>query len=452
MRFQIISILFLVFSWVTAVPVQESTLAELSTDLNNWVQTNFNSKEIAAYDQLLEPFSKAGSIQKREAYEEFIEAALLQINQTGILWTLLDAVALNESRIQTVTGFLGALLSGVEYKIDVGALLTQALSGGLDLSSLESNPFVAAVIQSGLIESFLDGMLLDDQFRPVLVELSYSLILSQREAIKALLTGFLQQTQAAGNAKRADGDEEVAAAQPAAEEAAAEAPSQEAPAEEASAEEASAAEEPAAEDASTEVTDTTGSLNAFLLTALNELLKSPFFQEVAIDTINALNDTGVAVYVTKRFLSTPAYVNLVGAITQTVIQSGAIQIDFSTLDVATIIQAALANFEQIISLVVGFFSGDSSATAGLMSILGKYGAPIMDIIAGLEQKGLFYQLNEYIFGAGDQAASTQSADQVLTDGTQNKATEDEEEGSTSGAISLKFSAPLALLAASALLL
>lgn len=430
MRFQLISILFFVLSWVTAIPVEEDPLHQAQVMVAQYVEENFNEEETEAYHELIAAFSPSQTKIKREQYQELISSALVYINETGILWTLLDAVALNETRVQSLTQLLGSFLQGREFVIDVGSLVTRFL-GGEGTQSNQTSAILQALTQSGLVNSMLDGLLLDEQLRPVIVELTYNVVLSQRDAIKALVDSLRQQQQQQQQqAKREDGDETITA-EPFVE------------AEEAAPVEQAQEQQQQQQEQQQQETNSDGSLTEFLNNVISEVLASPFFQEVVVDTFNSLNDTGIAVYVTKRFLSTPEYLSLVSAITQTVIQSGAIKIDFSTISLQAILQQFLQNTDQLTALLNGLLSGETSGLSGIFDSFGKYSGAVQAIVAGLEEKGLFYQLNEYIFGDQAQQGSSNASVVEQTDATDDSQNKDQ----ANAGVSLSVSGPIALLAA-----
>lgn len=113
------------------------------------------------------------------------------------------------------------------------------------------------------------------------------------------------------------------------------------------------------------------------------------------DFLNALNDSGVAVYIIQRFLSTESYLNMTGYLINDILSSSSVSINTSGLNLTNLVGVVLSNPKKIASMVGSLLDGDSSQFSGY---LGKYANAVGSIIEDLEKTGLFAQLNTYLFG------------------------------------------------------
>ena len=266
-------------------------------------------------------------------HEKTIETLLEYVNKSGIIFDLLDQIADYPERVQAI-GNLTVGLLGRLPPIDLSNLLLPK-----NMGSMTNNSLVNVLLKSGLVKSLADGLLLDESFRPVLVNLTYRIVDANKNVILYIVDGVL--------AKR---------------------------------------------DLEKRANDYSGSLGEFAKNIFGSVLDSNLFLNTFGDIVNALNDTGVAVYVVKKFLSDDAYLNMTATIANDAIHSGAINIT-GTPNITKIIGGVLADPSALGKLASGALSGK----VDLKGIFGKYSPAIKGIIQGLERKGLFEELNDYIF-------------------------------------------------------
>ncbi|RLV96260.1 putative GPI-anchored protein 45 [Spathaspora sp. JA1] len=376
--FNIITFLcLLVFTHARAV--QES-IWDLKDQVEDYVHREFEDYEIEAYNDISELFEIAfepymEGLEKRAGYESTISQVLEVFNHSGVLWTLLDALADHPDRVEALTNWTSTMLEGRNFTINVGHLLTQLEKAS---SLLNITAIVNAVVKSGLIESTLNGLLLDDEFRPKLVQLQYNFILSQKDTLKYIFTEILQ--------KRDTENEDIY------------------------------------DDWFSKLTDdngTAGSYLDFLENSAGAVLNSPIVGEIASDTLNALNDTGIAVYTIKRFLSTQAYLNVTGELVRTIVHANVIHLDFSGINIGRLAQSFLGNPQAVVEVVDEFLSG-SNKFDFLGGNFSKYVSAVKSMIQDLENKGLFKQLNDYIFNGKSENSKDSSSSSSGSNSSKDK--------------------------------
>lgn len=305
-----------------AMPVPDT-----SFDLQEMMEDFFDQANVPELDQ----FYLMANLYKRD--EKTIETLLEYVNKSGIIFDLLDQIADYPERVQAI-GNLTVGLLGRLPPIDLSNLLLPK-----NMGSMTNNSLVNVLLKSGLVKSLADGLLLDESFRPVLVNLTYRIVDANKNVILYIVDGVLAKRDLE---KRAD--------------------------------------------------DYSGSLGEFAKNIFGSVLDSKLFLNTFGDIVNALNDTGVAVYVVKKFLSNDAYLNMTATIANDAIHSGAINIT-GTPNITKIIGGVLADPSALGKLASGALSGK----VDLKGIFGKYSPAIKGIIQGLERKGLFEELNDYIF-------------------------------------------------------
>lgn len=297
-------------------------------------------------------------IMKRD--EGTVASIITKINDTGIIWSALDLVANNLPVIENVLNQTIGGLSSINSSFQLN-LNFSIISQAIDVPAI-----IEEVINSGLVTSVLNGVLLDEDFRPTLVDLIYRIVISNEDGIKYLLDNTL--------AKRQISESELIVLKRQIEE---------------------------LQLSELVKRATTGSFGNLVSNVIAGVLKSNLVTNIANETLHALNDTGVGVYVVKRFLSTEKYVNMTGAL----IEEVGSHINFTSLlsliNITQLITAAGAsiNTDNLISLLLGDISGFTSS-------LGKYASAVGDIISDLEQKGLFVELNNLIFPSSTSTSSS----------------------------------------------
>lgn len=330
--------------------------------------------------------------EKRDANtEQTIEGILKAVNNSGVIWTLLDSVADDPSHIEYIGNLTSSFLKNYNITLNIADLLLESssLTENLNITGL-----LSAVENSGLITSFLDGILLDENFRPRLVDLIDRLVLSQKNVLLYIFAGVLSKRDLMADGelvnvllKRATSNDD----------------------------------------------SYSGSLGSFLNNAASTVLSSSLVSNAAADVLNALNDTGFLVYATKRFLSSDSYINMTVALVNDIVSSSSVTIDTSGLNITELISGTLGNPKKIAALVGSLLSGDSSQTSQLSNYLGRYSGALSQILQDLEKKGLFAELNSYIFGdSTTKASATATATATSSANGKNVANNNNKDAATSG--------------------
>ena len=330
--------------------------------------------------------------EKRDANtEQTIEGILKAVNNSGVIWTLLDSVADDPSRIEYIGNLTSSFLKNYNITLNIADLLLESssLTENLNITGL-----LSAVENSGLITSLLDGILLDENFRPRLVDLIDRLVLSQKNVLLYIFAGVLSKRDLMADGelvnvllKRATSNDD----------------------------------------------SYSGSLGSFLNNAASTVLSSSLVSNAVADVLNALNDTGFLVYATKRFLSSDSYINMTVALVNDIVSSSSVTIDTSGLNITELISGTLGNPKEIAALVGSLLSGDSSQTSQLSNYLGRYSGALSQILQDLEKKGLFAELNSYIFGdSTTKASATATATATSSANGKNVANNNNKDAATSG--------------------
>lgn len=330
--------------------------------------------------------------EKRDANtEQTIEGILKAVNNSGVIWTLLDSVADDPSHIEYIGNLTSSFLKNYNITLNIADLLLESssLTENLNITGL-----LSAVENSGLITSLLDGILLDENFRPRLVDLIDRLVLSQKNVLLYIFAGVLSKRDLMADGelvnvllKRATSNDD----------------------------------------------SYSGSLGSFLNNAASTVLSSSLVSNAAADVLNALNDTGFLVYATKRFLSSDSYINMTVALVNDIVSSSSVTIDTSGLNITELISGTLGNPKKIAALVGSLLSGDSSQTSQLSNYLGRYSGALSQILQDLEKKGLFAELNSYIFGdSTTKASATATATATSSANGKNVANNNNKDAATSG--------------------
>ncbi|KAL6453465.1 PGA45 Predicted GPI-anchored protein 45 [Candida maltosa Xu316] len=355
----------------TVVTPVTGTDFNFQKEIDTFVESSLPEHSQAMFYELIDVFNSNSDLSKRDDQtEQTIESLLNAVNSSGIIWEVLDAVADSPSRIEYLSNLTTSLLKGRNITIKPADLLSESsdLTKNLNISGI-----LAAVENSGLVTSLLDGLLLDTNFRPHLVDLIDRIVLSQKNVLLYIFAVYLSkrdsefaETDLFELMKRADNQY-------------------------------------------------AGSLGTFATNAIGSIVSSPLVANIAADVLNALNDTGFAVYFVQRFISTESYINMTGTLLSDIISSVSINIDTTGFNASSLVTGALGDPKAIASFVGSLLSGDTSQLQGYV---GKYAGAIGDILQDLEKKGLFAELNSYIFG--DSSSSTQASQSTSTASSNNK--------------------------------
>lgn len=349
--------LFLIFSLITsfvaAVPLvsPSSEIFDIGSLFDEMIEVGMYSDEsLNLFDYLDSNIDELQDLLGAESYslgkrgESSVASILRLVNSSGVIWELLDQVAGHPTRIEWLANATAHLISSIGGgSIDISLLASLA-------SGLNGSEVFDIVKDSGLVTSILDGILLDDDYRPVLVKLIERIVYSAEPLLKYLITVVLQKRDLE---KRADNS---------------------------------------------------GSLETFVGNILSSVLSSSLFTDILNETVVALNDTGFVVYVVKHFIADESYQNMTAALLTDIYKTGVIDVGkvTSSLNVTSIVGTALDDPTKIASLVGGLLSGNVD-----LSGLGKYADAVKQIIKDLENDGLFARLNTDLFSK--KATSTSKA-------------------------------------------
>lgn len=220
-------------------------------------------------------------IEKRDTngLERTIESLLNVVNDSGVIWAILDQVAYYPKRIEFIANATAKLVGGVDLS-KVGDL---ASGLNLDLSDLNVSAIVSAVADSGVVLSLLDGILLDEDYRPVLVKLISRVLKSQKNTFLWLVQDVFKSNK---NQKRAE----------------------------------------------------SSGLETFIGNIISTALSSTLVADVAKDVLTALNETQFLTYTVKHFLADEGYQNMTAQLVIDVMNTGALRLNGSALNVTAIIK------------------------------------------------------------------------------------------------------------------
>lgn len=469
-------------------PIPQGAELSIREELDQLVESNWDSNDASLYYDLIDMFNDEDLLHKREDDDDnlqnTINYVLEKLNSSGIIWELLDALADHPERVEYLANLTSSLLGGMNITINVGDIL----SGDSALSSLTQfinvTAIVDAVMDSGLVTSLADGLLLDSSFRPRLADIINRVVWSQRDVLLYIFGSVFQKrdhlfrraevddqdisvwlsllraaegevsgsatttssatanpssftidpnvlssilnlnsqvaqtqssssstqratssaTRATSSASRSTNSALVASASSALSALASPSTTRSASSNSSATSFSSRAVATTTSSRSTSVSSSeySGSLGEFVENAAGTVLGSNIVGTVATDVLNALNDTGFAVYFVKRFLSDDAYVNMTAALANSLLSSGTISIDLSDVNITSLVDQVLGDPSTIIGAVSGLLSGNSSALYGT---LGKYSGAIQSLIGDIEATGLFARLNNYIFGDSSSSSS-----------------------------------------------
>ena len=314
-----------------ALPVENSKF-----ELQEYVQDMIR---LEGYDS----FSEFMELNKRD--QDTFDKLLQTVNNSGIIFTLLNQIADHPDRIGTIANLTGNLIKSSNFSLDLGSLGKSlgSVASGLNLSAIYTT-----VQKSGLVTSLLDGILLDNDYRPVLVDLIDRIVSSNTNLIMYIVDGILQPRKL--NTKRAMNS---------------------------------------------------GSLEHFVTNIISTVVSSSLVADTATDVVNALNDTGVAVYVVKKLIADESYQNMTALFIKDFSNTGALKLNAKSINITAILNVALLKPKVLTDLVGGVLAGKVN-----LSGLGKYAGAIGKIVSDLEAKGLFQKLNDEIFPSSTTKAAS----------------------------------------------
>lgn len=322
----------------------------VATDPNELLEDVFTDEQLEVLDAFQSQihrslYDKENRLSSRDL-ESSIESILNLVNNSGVLWTILDYGVDHPSIVDSIANMTAGLLNGADSSNR--SAITSFLFGtvsGVNISAVGN-----IVIDSGLIQSVLDGLLLDDEYRPYVSRIIYQVAENNIGLITILLKGFL--APANSNSKR----------------------------------------------------DVGNSLIEFVGNIVGSFLNSKIFYSGLTSVVNALNDTGFVVDTIHHFISDEEYVNMTGHLINEVIKKSDLNLTSLTSDIniTSIVESVLLDTTSITDIIGSLLSGDLS---GVSNTLERYIPGVKAIIKDLENMGLFTQLNNAIFPSSTSADS-----------------------------------------------
>lgn len=281
--------------------------------------------DLSAYSEM---FNEIGSLHQKRDRVSTIETVLNVVNSSDIIFDVLDQIAYDPQRIELVSNITGAL---------VGNLNTSSLSSLLEEVPLNYSLIYDSVTDSGVVSSLLDGILLDEDYRPTLVKLVTRVLNGSKNIFLYVVKDIFKKSKRADVVKRS-------------------------------------------------------TIETLVGNTIGAILSSDLVSDIAEDTLVALNRTQFLTYTVKRFIADEGYQNMTAQIGIDLIRNGDLKLNSNALNVTSLVDKALSKPEYILKLVNTVLSGNLDTSS-----FGKYSDAIKDIIADTEDTGVFALLNEYVF-------------------------------------------------------
>ncbi|KAM9927751.1 hypothetical protein OXX80_010210 [Metschnikowia pulcherrima] len=274
-------------------------------------------------------------IQKRDTTST-VEYILELLNSSDLLFDILDQIAYNPSRISKLANSTSKLLGG----LDLGSItnLTKNFDVHLDLNA---SAIYNEVMDSGVVNSLLDGILLDTSYRPVLAGIISRLLEGNKNLVNYMIRNVFK------SSKR---DQILSKRQ------------------------------------------NSGTLETFVGNVISTVLSSSLVSNVASDVLVALNETQFLTTTVKRFLANEGYQNMTAQLVLDMLNSGDITFNSRMINITSLADKALSKPQVLVTLVSNLLSGKISLPA-----LGKYNSAVSAILKEVENEGVFANLNQYVF-------------------------------------------------------
>lgn len=299
-----------------------------------------------------------------------VESLVKAINRSGIIWDFLDTLVKHPKAVSRLANLTGNLIESSAGKVNISVI------EGL-LSTTNVTALVEAISESGLLESVLDGVLLDKNYRHVIEDIIERFVYSNIDMISFIFNDiFLKEVSLM---KRDDSTSKYS-----------------------------------------------GSFGAFLINTIASVLSSQLLVDSVRELANALNNTGVGVYVVKRFIANESYQNLTIDFAKDIYNTGAINLNLTSLNISAIVGTVLENPKIITNLVSNVLSNNNTQGNEKMS---KYVQATKDIVQDLQNDGLFEELNNNLFPSSSSSASSPSS--TSTGSSSKKKTVDQSKDSSS---------------------
>lgn len=299
-----------------------------SLTVNPGVEIFNELRDIVDWSDHSDMLRDLGSLKQKRDTVSTIEYVFNAVNNSGIIFDVLDQIAYDPHRIELVANITGKL---------VGNLNTSSLSSLLEEVPLNYSLIYDSVKDSGVVTSLLDGVLLDDDYRPTLVKLVTRVLEGSKNILLYVVKDIFKKTKREDTVKRS-------------------------------------------------------TIETLVGNTIAAVLSSDLVSNIAEDTLIALNNTQFLTYTVKKLIANEGYQNMTAQIGIDLIRNGDLKLDANALNVTSIVDKALANPAAILKLVSSVLSGNLD-----LSGLGKYTEAIKEIISDTEDTGVFALLNDYVF-------------------------------------------------------
>lgn len=332
MRFSVISTLVCGFASVVhaiplATPIEDAKF-ELISEVRTLIEEKFEAKDRAAFSNI---------IQKRDTTET-VESLLNLVNRSGIIFDVLDLVAYSPLRIEKLANWT----AGAIGNINTTSLSSMAYSSTLSVvaKALNISLIFNEVMDSGVVTSLLDGVLLDEEYRPVLVNLTSRVLEGNKNLFLYLVQDIFRLS------KRDNVDIHKRA---------------------------------------------TSSLETFVANILASALGSNLVSGIASDVLTALNSTQFLTTTVKELIANEGYQNMTAQFVIDIARTN-LTIDYQAINITKYADLVLSNPTYILSFTSQLLSGNINFSGA-----GKYGRALSAIVGDVESNGVFADLNNYVF-------------------------------------------------------
>lgn len=304
-----------------AMPIQDAEF-ELIADVKMMFEERFMPDEIDDFHSV---------IQKRDT-ELTIESLLILFNDSGILFDVLDLVAYSPSRIEALANLTARA---------IGNFNTSSISSFSSLgAALNFSKIYNAVMDSGVVTSLLDGILLDDSYRPTLVKLISRILEGNKNLFLYLVQDIFKKLKRDVHLdKRAS-----------------------------------------------------SSLETFVGNIIALALSSQLVGGVSSDVLAALNSTQYLTYTVKELIANEGYQNMTAQFVIDIIKTGDLTINMQQINITKYADTLLSKPLVVVGLVSQLLSGNIN-----LGGMGKYTDAVRDIVKDIEDDGVFSDLNNYVF-------------------------------------------------------
>lgn len=269
-----------------------------------------------------------GSLNRKRDTAPTIEYILNAVNRSGLIFDVLDQIAYEPERIELVANLTGKLL-GNNTLSSLGYILKD--------TSLNYSLIYESVQDSGVVESLLDGILLDADYRPNLVKLVTRVLNGSKNIVLYVVKDIFKKSKREDSVKKS-------------------------------------------------------TIEVLVGNTLAAILSSDLVSHVADEALVALNNTQFLTYTVKKFIANEGYQNMTAQIGIDLIRNGDLKLDSRVLNMTNIVDSALSRPDVILKLVSMALSGNLNT-----GDFGKYTGAIKEILDDTEDTGVFALLNDYVF-------------------------------------------------------